>query len=932
MKKLKRLKVKIALTAIAILATVFILTGFANVQYAYGNTMHIGTDAEQAYAVEIDPTQQRLDNVELSKSLFDVAMYRHRRELPSIRGRTNGASAATTEWVYDNQFAGVWYCPLGYLNIGVTCAQEVRDVHPNIVYQVLDFSYNFLLDVHAAIKNLMPRYNVFGVSITPQYNQVRVSVSSYEYINNINTYLKRLSLYRAGAVNFVMQEKPMPSSAPTPIHAGEHITHRNLPNGGGTISAKAICNSTGRRGIVTNAHNVKQHIGGGVWRWRDNVRHLTNNGNIIGNYSGNFSNSRYLLGGLADAAFVPFTHQQEWQFTSSAGYFILDNPYTPNPTFEWQPVTNVVSRTYQVQSSDDIRVGLPVAKFGRRTGRTEGYIAYTNWAGYVPPIGFLTNQVGLSIRAASGDSGSPVFIMSGGRYILAATIFAAGHANSRFAYASKITHIREGLNITILGDKTSEVGNPIGGRGFAGGTGTAADPFQIATASQLNRLSVYVNLGKKRYANAHYVLNNDITLNNMSTWNNVATRRMWTPIGHIMHNNYGFRGTFDGRGFVIRGMYANISNSSYQGLFGIVDGGTIINLGVAQSYIRGRYSGGIAGRVINGGRILNSFVDSSVTISGWRAGGIAGYLSGASVIANNFSAALIIAFAGGGIVGFVQDTNNRVEFNYFLRITSNANLNLNLLGNDVVVVGQANNRTFNHAGILRNLAGTANQDIVVGNVSHQQLSNALNSAVGGNTLPVIAHITYFSWTQDAIPVHMQPPPPPLLTTPPYELPVHLWGTEGQRLFNVWLPNGWSWIDGDAYVGNTGIRYHSARFTHYNPRYYSVVRLLAVHVSPCPSWLLVAETDVAQAHDIWVPFADVFRIDIRVYHWCDFLSEERFYIVYSTWVTIYTGAPCCCSKIVIRIQTYGLPYINMSIEWRSGTNFDASFSVRVYVQW
>ena len=108
---------------------------------------------------------------------------------------------------------------------------------------------------------------------------------------------------------------------------------------------------------------------------------------------------------------------------------------------------------------------------------------------------------------------------------------------------------------------------------FAGGDGTAENPYQIATAKQL--VAVRNDLA------AHYVLNNDIDLNGYSSWN---------PIGDAV---YSFSGSFDGNGHVIRNMTIEVQTSdSYLGLFGYASGAKLTNVVLEDATIRGTLSTG----------------------------------------------------------------------------------------------------------------------------------------------------------------------------------------------------------------------------------------------------------------------------------------------------------------------------------------------------
>src|SRR5690606_3770961 len=70
---------------------------------------------------------------------------------------------------------------------------------------------------------------------------------------------------------------------------------------------------------------------------------------------------------------------------------------------------------------------------------------------------------------------------------------------------------------------------------FAGGDGSAGDPYQIETADQLDKV--------REYLNDHFVLNNDI---DMSVFDEA---RPWVPIGD---GTTPFKGSLDGRNHAIR--------------------------------------------------------------------------------------------------------------------------------------------------------------------------------------------------------------------------------------------------------------------------------------------------------------------------------------------------------------------------------------------
>ena len=116
---------------------------------------------------------------------------------------------------------------------------------------------------------------------------------------------------------------------------------------------------------------------------------------------------------------------------------------------------------------------------------------------------------------------------------------------------------------------------------FAGGTGTANDPYQIATAAQLENLANWVNDGKSSNRD-HYVLVANIDLKGSSySANN-------TVIGYADSfkdaSTHGFKGTFDGNGYTIKNLNVDLSKVTAKGgtvtagLFGAVQNATIKNL------------------------------------------------------------------------------------------------------------------------------------------------------------------------------------------------------------------------------------------------------------------------------------------------------------------------------------------------------------------
>ena len=102
---------------------------------------------------------------------------------------------------------------------------------------------------------------------------------------------------------------------------------------------------------------------------------------------------------------------------------------------------------------------------------------------------------------------------------------------------------------------------------YASGAGTKENPWVIKTPQQLAYMSQQISLGQG--LDAYYVLGADIDLD----------AHYWTPIGSLLYNaSAAFRGSFDGKGHIIRNMHINwYSNSTDKlgfGFFSNIGSGT----------------------------------------------------------------------------------------------------------------------------------------------------------------------------------------------------------------------------------------------------------------------------------------------------------------------------------------------------------------------
>ena len=191
----------------------------------------------------------------------------------------------------------------------------------------------------------------------------------------------------------------------------------------------------------------------------------------------------------------------------------------------------------------------------------------------------------------------------------------------------------------------------------------AADgKYYISTAAELEEFRDKVNNGETD-ANTRAVLTADIDLNPGFTFKEDGSYsgpdeeepHQWTPIGNSSRNSY--RGTFNGAGHTISGLYINRS-ADYQGLFGYLstDGdniGTVKDLSVSGSVKGNDYVGGVVG--YNSGTVTNCAFTGSVSGNNY-VGGVVGY-NGSGIVENCYNIGKVTGSADSSNVGGVVGQN-----------------------------------------------------------------------------------------------------------------------------------------------------------------------------------------------------------------------------------------------------------------------------------
>jgi uncharacterized repeat protein (TIGR02543 family) len=197
------------------------------------------------------------------------------------------------------------------------------------------------------------------------------------------------------------------------------------------------------------------------------------------------------------------------------------------------------------------------------------------------------------------------------------------------------------------------------GFAYSGGGGTEGSPYLIGNSYDLAMLASNVNTTTGYGIGIYFKMTADIDLNpGIAVTDATTTAKEWTPIGNYYNK---FKGTFDGGGFAVKGMYLkDITGLYYYGLFGYSTNATIKNLGVTDSFVNTNKdsSSGAAGIICFAyfSTVENCY--NTAKINGYASvGGVAGVSSG-STVKNCYNTGEISCkdVYVGGVVGQASNT------------------------------------------------------------------------------------------------------------------------------------------------------------------------------------------------------------------------------------------------------------------------------------
>ena len=185
-----------------------------------------------------------------------------------------------------------------------------------------------------------------------------------------------------------------------------------------------------------------------------------------------------------------------------------------------------------------------------------------------------------------------------------------------------------------------------GSKIFASGSGTLKSPWVIRTAAQLEAFARSVNQGNS-YSGKRIRLMADLDLSGMR----------WNPIGFYREGgSRPFKGVFDGNGHVVRGLDVKAPAAGMAGLFGVLEGATVVGLTIEDASVSAGPNVGILAGLAIRSEVRNCSVSGSV-LGTENVGGLIGQTSESRLSGLSFSGTVNGRASGtGGLIGSMFGT------------------------------------------------------------------------------------------------------------------------------------------------------------------------------------------------------------------------------------------------------------------------------------
>ncbi len=226
-----------------------------------------------------------------------------------------------------------------------------------------------------------------------------------------------------------------------------------------------------------------------------------------------------------------------------------------------------------------------------------------------------------------------------------------GSASTTGAFTSSITGLTANTTYHVRAYATNSAGTSYGADQSFHTQPETTEPVLVNGKYQITSLE---NLYWIAHDNSRwgydYIQTVDIDASSTADWfpDDSGVSHGWLPIGT---STVMFTGSYDGQEHTIDKLTINRSTMDYVGLFGLIQGSDIQNLGVTNVDISGKSNtGSLIGYNYNYSTVSNCY--STGNISGYYyTGGLVGY-NGGSTISNSYSTGNVSGFASiGGLVG-----------------------------------------------------------------------------------------------------------------------------------------------------------------------------------------------------------------------------------------------------------------------------------------
>ena len=340
--------------------------------------------------------------------------------------------------VYIDEFSGAYLDNEGLLNILLSNKYDGEEIsmlinaiynatgNDKIIYNYVDFSYNYLQQILLNLEEIMIQYGILSVGIDEKINKVFIE-SAINNEQQIIDYLRGKNNYDSNSLVYYYSENLNSYSDFSIAYGGESIYYYIDDDyiSRGTIGVNAVRNDNGQMGILTNEHvaplNTTMYYGG-YW---NGTYHSTSA--LIGNCS------IAQNGGTIDAAFVSFQYPIDWEVLPYSQY------------------NSTIFENIKLGTESLIISGQPILRIGQTTGVTTGEIRSTN-VSYTTNDILKTNLFRYTNDGQGGDSGGPVYYNNGidlyllGLHFCSSDVFLGG----RQGFACRISNIMSQLNVTPI--------------------------------------------------------------------------------------------------------------------------------------------------------------------------------------------------------------------------------------------------------------------------------------------------------------------------------------------------------------------------------------------------------------------------------------------------------------------------------------------------